>query len=560
MNSLNPLDWTTVEPHYEALKNQELTLENVDAWLQQWSDLSAALRETDAQIYREVSENTADKEADKKFLHWVENIYPQMEVANQALKQKWLALEGYMPSPEIEQFYKRTKSESDLFRDENVPLFTEITKLTNEAEKVVGNIMVEFDGKQLTLPQISQKLESADRDLRERAWKAQMARWQEERDKLNELYLKMRTLRQQVARNAGFDNFREYQWLSYARFDYTPQDAFTFQNAIEHEVVSLATEYYAWLADKLGVDTLRPWDDKADAYGEPLVPFQEVAELEEGCARIFNQVDAELGNYYTTMRDGWLDLESRPNKRAGGYCNSFPLSKRPYIFMNAVPTNRSITTLLHEGGHAFHFMESALAQPLVWNSDGPMEFCEVASMSMELLGAPYLAKSKGGFYDDDAAKRAYAGVLREGFVTFLPYMAVVDAFQHWAYADAPDDVTADQLDAKWTELWDRFMPGVDFSGLDTEKETGWHRKMHIFSAPFYYIEYGLAQLGAIQVWRNSLLDYKKAVEDYRRALSVGYTQSLPELFATAGAKFAFDRETLNELGDLVREQLAELES
>ena len=252
----------------------------------------------------------------------------------------------------------------------------------------------------------------------------------------------------------------------------------------------------------------------------------------------------------------WLDLASRPNKAPGGFCSSFPVSQRPFIFANAVGTQDDVQTLLHEGGHAFHFMES-LWHPFVWNTSGPAEFAEVASMGMELLAAPYLERDRGGFYDEADARRAYAEQL-EHIVRFLPYMAVVDAFQHWVYSAAPENVTAGDLDAKWSELWDRFMPGVDWSGLQAEKETGWHRKLHIFEIPFYYVEYGLAQLGALQVWRNALQNQSRAVADYRAALALGYTRPLPELFAAAGAKFAFDRQTVGDLMRLVTEQLGRL--
>ena len=226
--------------------------------------------------------------------------------------------------------------------------------------------------------------------------------------------------------------------------------------------------------------------------------------------------------------------------------------------MNAVGTHDNLTTLLHEGGHAFHFMESQ-RQPLIWNQDGPMEFCEVASMSMELLSAPYLARDKGGFYSDADARRAYADQLRKT-VLFFPYMAVVDAFQHWVYAEAPEAVTAADMDRRWRELTDRFMPDVNWDGLQNEQETGWHRKGHIFEAPFYYIEYGLAQLGALQVWRNALNDQTQSVAAYRSALALGYTRSLPQLFASAGTRFAFDRQIVGQLMALIQEQLAVLDA
>ena len=587
-SDINPLDWSTVQPHVDALLATELGRDNVESWLQRWGDLTAILHETRSQIYRDVSENTADEEAEKRFLLFVEQIMPQTRIADQALKKKLLAFEDYTPQADGDRpgpmvmMMKRFRTEAVIFREENVLLQSELTKLGNEYEKLVGGMTIEWKGEEETMPQARLHLREEDRATREKAWRLEMARFAEERDKLNELYLQMLLLRRQVAKNAGFDNYRDYRWKEFARFDYTPDDCFTFHDAIEHEVVPRAAQLYAERAEKLGLDPLRPWDTEVDLHGEPLRPFEDAAELEEGCYRIFQRVDPLLAEYFTAMRDGFLDLASRPNKAPGGFCSSFPIRRKPYIFMNAVGTHRDVSTLLHEGGHAFHFMESS-QQPLIWNYGGPMEFNEVASMAMELLSAPYLEKSKGGFYEEADARRAHAEQLR-GIVRFLPYMAVVDAFQHWVYAasshdvaaasshdvaaasshdvaaDAPQDVTAADLDTKWSELWDRFMVGIDHSGLQAEKETGWHRKLHIFSVPFYYIEYGLAQLGALQVWRNALTDQSRAVADYRAALALGDTRPLPELFSAAGATFAFDRETVGDLMTLIFEKLAELEA
>jgi len=555
---INPLDWSTVQPHVDALLATELSRDNAGSWLQRWSDLTAILHESRSQIYRDVSENTADEEAEKRFLLFVEQIMPQARIADQALKKKLLAFEDYTPQADAGMMMKRFRTEASIFREENVPLQSELTKLGNEYEKLVGGMTIEWEGKEETMPQARLHLRDEDRATREKAWRLEMARFGAERDGLNELYLQMLSLRRQAAKNAGFDNYRDYRWKELARFDYTPDDCFTFHDAIEHEVVPRAAQLYAERAEKLGLDPLRPWDTEVDLHGELLRPFEDAAELEEGCYRIFQRVDPLLAEYFTAMRDGFLDLASRPNKAPGGYCSSFPVRRKPYIFMNAVGIHRDVGTLLHEGGHAFHFMESS-RQPLIWNYSGPMEFNEVASMAMELLSAPYLEKSEGGFYGEADARRAHAEQLR-GIVRFLPYMAVVDAFQHWVYADTPQDVTAADLDAKWSELWDRFMVGIDHGGLQAEKETGWHRKLHIFSDPFYYVEYGLAQLGALQVWRNALTDQSKAVADYRAALALGDTRPIPELFSAAGATFAFDRQTVGDLMTLVFEKLAELEA
>jgi oligoendopeptidase F len=555
---IDPLDWRTVRPEVERLLAAELGPGQVDGWLQEWSGLAAVLAESALGIQRAVSENTADREAEARFLRLIEEILPQQRVAEQALRDKLLAVRAYRPSQETASLYRRFAAEADLFRPENVPIETELARLGNDYDKIAGRQAIDWDGTRETMPQAELHLLDPDRDLRERAWRLIMARWQDDRTALNGIYTHMLALRRQTARNAGKPNYRAYSWEARQRFDYTPQDCLAFHDAIECEVVPLARALRGARAARLGLSSLRPWDTEVDPYGAPLYPFANVNELEDGAGRIFGRVDPILAGHFALMRDDWLDLASRPNKAPGGYCEGFPVSGRPYIFMNAAGTHDNVQTLLHEGGHAFHFMESSQNHALVWNHNAPMEFCEVASMGMELLGAPYLERGRGGFYDDPAdARRAYAGHL-EGIVQFLPYMAVVDAFQHWVYTEAPEDVTPDRLDARWRALWDRFMPGIDYEGLEDVKESGWHRKLHIFRFPFYYVEYGLAQLGALQIWRNALRDERAAVTAYRRALAQGYTRSLPELFAAAGARFAFDRAAVGELMQLIGEQLAVL--
>jgi len=553
---LNPLDWSTIQPHVDALLAADLTPASADGWLQQWSDLAAVLYESAAQINREVTENTADEEADKRFQTLVEEIVPRARMADQALRDRLLALRGYTPSADTVELLRRFRAEAGIYRAENVPILSELMKLDNQYEKTIGGLSIDWNGTTETLPQARLHWLSPDREEREKSWRLTMRAFLDQREKLNDLYLRMLDLRRQVARNASLPDFRAYKWQELARFDYTPADCRIFHDAIEHEVVPLARKIYAEQARKLGLTALRPWDVDVDPHGEPLRPFKEVADLEEGIHRMFMQVEPELAAHFAIMRAGFLDLPSRPNKAPGGYCEAFPVTGKPYIFMNAVGTHDDVQTLLHEGGHAFHFMESR-RNPLWWNQNGPMEFCEVASMGMELLAAPYLPADKGGFYSDADARRAYAEKLRE-LVTFLPYMAVVDAFQHWVYVDAPEKVTAADMNARWSELWDRFMQGIDYGGLQAEKETGWHRKQHIFTVPFYYVEYGLAQIGAMQVWRNALKDQRLAVADYRSALALGGTRGLSELFRAAGGTFAFDRRTVGELMALVEDQLGNL--
>ena len=429
--TMNPMDWTTIQPHVDALLAAELTPATADAWLQQWSDLASVLYETQAQINRTVTENTADEEADRQFLVFVAQIMPQARVAEQALRDRLLALQarGYTPDPDTVELLRRFRAEADIYRAENVPILSDLMKLGNQFDKIMGGLSIEWNGVIETIPEARLHWQSRDRVEREKSWRLVMAAYEAQREKLNELYLEMLGQRRQVAQNSGLADFRAYKWQELARFDYTPADCVTFHDAIEHEVVPLAKKIYAEQAEKLGLAALRPWDTDVDPHGEPLRPFKEVADLEAGCDRIFKQVDPALAAHFAVMRDGFLDLPSRANKAPGGYCEAFPVTGKPYIFMNAVGTHDNVQTLLHEGGHAFHYLESR-RNPLWWNQNGPMEFCEVASMGMELLSAPYLASDRGGFYSEADAAHAYTNHLR-GIVTFLPYMAVVDAFQHW---------------------------------------------------------------------------------------------------------------------------------
>ena len=548
-------DWETVAPHFAALASEELTPRSVGGWLLRWSELEKNLAEAGTRASRAKSEDTTDTDAEKAYLHFVQEVIPKWTVSAQALKTKLLAVPGYEPDPEHQQFLRRLRSDADLFRSENVPVQAELQTLANDYDKLTGSMTVTIAGAEVTLPQAETALLGTDRAARESAWRAVQSRWLSSRAPLDDLYLRMLPLRRKLAENAGLPDYRAYMWRAMKRFDYTPADSLAFGAAIEAEIVPLAARLLAARKQKLGVETLRPWDILVDPENRPpLTPFADVAELEEGTARIFSNVDPALGADFAKFRNGFLDLGSRKGKAPGGYCSFFPKTGLPYIFMNAVGTEGDVRTMLHEGGHAFHGLASSATQPLLWNRGAPMEFNEVASMAMELLALPYLERDKGGFYSPADAARARQEQL-ERIVMFLPYMAVVDGFQHWVYSEAPEGVTASDMDTQWGTLWTRFMGGVDWSGLDDERVTGWHRKLHIFTVPFYYVEYGLAQLGALQVWRNALTDQAEAVRRYRSALALGNTRPLPDLYAAAGARLAFDRETVGELARLVESHL-----
>ncbi len=563
--TFDPLDWQAIQPHFDALLAADIKPATARDWLQAWSDLSSVLEEATAQIYREITENTADSEADARFRRLVTEIAPAAARAEQALKQKFLALRDYTPTGETSLLHRRLQTEADLFRDENVSLQSELRLLDKQYDEIIGGLSVTWQDESYAIPQANALLHSADRGTREAVWRLALDAYLGRRQDLNTLFLTMLERRRRLAANAGLADFREYQWRDMARFDYSPADCMTLHGAVADEVVPLATELYRSLADGAGSGAVRAWETSLESpwmttmsrHPAPIAAFESVAVLEETGQAVFNRVDPRFGDDYRAMRDGFLDLEARPNKAPGAYCNSFPVSGKPYIFMSAAGTVANFTTLMHEAGHAFHFAESIRHQSLHWNYNGPMEFCEVASMGMELLSSPYWSREKGGYYSEEDARRALAEELTS-IVFFLPYMAVVDSFQHWLYAEAPAEVDVADIDRIWCELWDRYLPGIDYSGMQAQKETGWHRKGHIFGVPFYYVEYGLAQLGALQVWRNALQDQERAVAQYRSALGLGYTRSLPELFAAAGARFAFDRRTVSDLVSLLRRQLDHL--
>lgn len=553
--------WEQIEPYYQDLLARSLDAATVVAWLSDWTRLEERLFEAYQRLYVAITVDTTDALAQRRYTDFLDKIYPQAQAAAQALKEKLLASRLEVAGFEIP--LRNLRAEAQIFRQANMPLLTEELKLCSEYDRVVGAQVVTWDGEEVTLPQLEPIYEEHDRSRRERAWQLAMGRWLEDRQAISQLWVQLSDLRSQIAANAGMPDYRAYRWLQLLRFDYTPQDCALFHDAIEEVVVPAVRRLNEKRRHALGVETLRPWDLNVTMHAlPPLRPFQHVAELVEGVAAIFARVDPQLRAYFEVMRlDGLLDLDNRKGKAPGGYCTAFPVAHRPFIFMNAVGIHDDVQTLLHEGGHAFHVFETSHL-PYLQQTQVGMEFAEVASMAMELLAGPYLADegrdSAAGFYTPQQAAQARLEKL-EADLRFWPYMAVVDAFQHWAYENPAAARQAGQCDARWLELWQRFMPGVDWSGLEDELVSGWQRKLHIIQSPFYYIEYGLAQLGAYQVWRNARSDQAAAVAAYRRALALGGTVSLPELYAAAGARFAFDADTLRQAVELAEQTLAELE-
>jgi oligoendopeptidase F len=550
--------WDQIEPFFQELEACRLDTDHLEAWLLDWTRLANLIQEAYARFYVATTVNTDDAGAEKHFQAFLDDILPPARASEQKLKEKLLQ-SGLKPAG-FEIQLRNMQTEADLFRKENLPLLSEEQKLDTRYDRIIGAQTVSWEGKELTLLQLVPLLQDTDRERREHAWRLGAERQLADRKAINDLWAELLAVRLKIAANAGMPDYRAYRWREMLRFDYNPQDCLAFHEAIEAVVVPAAERIYEKRRRQLGVERLRPWDLDVDPLGRPpLRPFQSIDELKARAQRIFNQVDAQFGAYFQIMRqESLLDLDNRISKAPGGYCIDYPVAKRPFIFANSVGLHNDVQTLLHEGGHAFHNFESSHL-PYNQQLQVPSEFAEVASMGMELLAAPYLGKSQGGFYTEVDAARARIEHL-ETSICFWPYMAVVDAFQHWVYQHPQQAIHPDQCDAQWGSLWLRFMRGQDWSGLDAEMTTGWHRKLHIHQIPFYYVEYGLAQMGAMQIWRNALQDQSAAVKAYRQALSLGSTVAIPELYRTAGAKFAFDAQTLGEVVHLAEETIQRLEA
>ena len=548
--------WADIEPYFRELAERPLDEENVEQWLADWSDLESLVSEAGSLAYFAYSCNTADPAAETAQLRHDSEIGPKAQQARSRLQERLIEL-GYT-RPGLQTVLERFRNQIELFRDENVPVNSELSKLETEWAKVIGAMTVEWNGETKTPPQLLPYLESSDRDERERAFKLRAQAYMEQRDVLARIFDQMLDLRQQLGKNAGFDNYRDFIHREKNRFDYTPQDCYRFHDAVEEVMRPVCARILQRRQEGLGVDALRPWDLNVDPSGRPaLKPFADDRELIERTSVVVGHLDEDFRGYINKMAAaGLLDLDNRKGKAPGGYSTSLNYRKMPLIFMNAVGIDDDVRTLIHESGHAFHSFEASRL-PLLFQRHPGHEMAEVASMSMELLSSPYISKESGGYYSEEDARRSNRIAL-EGVILFFPHCASVDAFQQWIYTEA-DGRDADARDQKWLELRRRFEADVvDWSGLDRERIARWYQQPHFFGNPFYYIEYGIAQLGALQVWRNSLKDRTGAVRDYRSALALGATERLPDLYAAAGARLIFDAKGMQELADLVEEHLADL--
>ena len=543
--------WDDVAPYFDDLAARPLDPSTIEAWLAEWSRLEELVTEAASRAMIAYTIDTSDREKEADHLRFSTEVLPKMEERSVDLARR--LVESGHSTPELATTLARFRTQIEIFRDENVPIFAELEEHSARYQRITGSIMVKWEGVELPLPHLQPYLKSPDRAVRERAFRAASLPYIERRDELATLFDRMYQLRMRAARNAGFANFRDYIFPAKFRFDYTPADCERFHEAIEQTATPAVERVMEARRKRLGLDVLRPWDLAVDPYREkPLRPFTDASELVGKAQPVFERIDPLLGREFQTMIDeGLLDLESRKGKAPGGYCETLHFSGRPFIFMNAVGLVEDVMTLLHEAGHAFHAF-AAHRLPLIWQRHPGSEAAELASMSMELLATPHLTQPAGYFTAQDA-RSAWLEHLEDVLLS-LVHIASVDAFQTWIYTSGQGD-NADARDAAWLRIRSRFERGVDWSGLQQERVARWHRQLHIFMYPFYYIEYGIAQLGAVQVWRNSLEDPVRAVARYREALSLGAVQTLPEIYRTAGARLNFDVDSIAELVQLVERHI-----
>jgi oligoendopeptidase F len=550
-------DWARIAPLFDQLEARVqacATAADLERWLLDWGELSAAIDEESSKRYIAMTCHTDNADAEKAYLHFVENVEPQLKPRQFKLAQIYVSnpLRAQLPKDRYQVFDRDTQVHVEVFRAENIPLETEEARLSQQYQKLSGSLTVQFRGEEKTLVQMGRYLEEPDRALRQEAWELVANRRLQEAEKFEEIFEQLVKLREQIARNAGYGNYRDYAFRKLGRFDYTPEDCEKFHAAVEAEVMPMVAELQAERRRQLGVETVCPWDLAVDPLNRPpLQPFDQVDQMVSRTQEVFARLDGDLAAGFQRMQElRLLDLANRKGKAPGGYQSTLAEARVPFIFMNAVGLQRDVETILHESGHAFHALATRDEDLYAYRS-APIEFCEVASMSMELLGNEFLER----FYAVPEANRARRTHL-EGIVNILPRIATVDAFQHWIYTH-PGHTRAERS-AAWLALMARFGGEVDWRGHEAVRANLWHRQLHIFIHAFYYIEYGIAQLGALQVWANSKRDKAKALNDYKRSLELGGSRPLPELFAAAGCKFEFSRQTMAPLVKLVRDELAKL--
>lgn len=554
---LDVSNWKNVEPYARELTERSInSVEELEAWLFDRAHVVNLLDEFHANTFTSSNRDTADVSAKEALESYTTNIEPKLRELKQIFNKKLLdcPYSDELRQERYEVLLRNVKCDTKIYSEDNLDLFPKDEELRQEYFKIRGSMTVDYEGEELPLPVLQKKLEETDRSLRERVWHMARKREHEDAEKLEKLYSEMVPLRHKVALNAGCANYVEYAFKDKKRFDYTPEDCLQFHESVEKHLTPLVRSFSNEKADKLGLDSLRPWDMLVNKDSrEPLKPFRTTEELIEKSSKVFNSLDPQLGAFFDSMREGdCLDLDSRKNKALIGYLWMRKVSGKPFIFMNAAGADGDLRTLNHESGHAFHSL-LCNDDPIYEYTDYPAEFGEVASMAMELLVGPHLHP----FYSAEEMYRTRLTHLK-GSLKMIIMICKVDALQHWAYT-RPDATTEDRHEA-WMHLQERFDFGYDISGLDSFMRKSWLYTNHPFTYPMYMIEYAIAQLGAYQIWLLSLDDPDRALSGYKEALKLGGSRPLPELFEAAGIKFDFSPDFVKSLADRIKIEMDKMES
>jgi len=551
-------EWADLNRVFGELGERSLGSEAaLEKWLLDEAELDAYLYEQRTIRYFNSTRQTDNLEYAKAYEQYTELLEPKVKLAGFELLKRYASSQfrGRLPTRVYGLEDRRRRSAVSIFREENVDLEKEDSTLSQKYYRITGAMTVSFRGEERTLQQMSKFFEVPDRGVREEAWRLTTQRALGNREALDSIYSEMVALRDRIARNAGFDNFRDYTFVKKDRFDYTPHDCEIFHQAVEEAIVPLSRDIDRRRSERMGVDVLRPWDLQVDPAGrEAMRPFDQVPALVSGAGKVISKVDTELSSYFQRMVDlQLLDLDSRKGKAPGGYQEELAEVRLPLIFMNAVGKDDDVRTLLHECGHSFHtfLMRKAMLPFFNGGANMPNEFSEVASMSMEIISGEHY---EGAFYDREDAKRSNWKEAVDN-VKLFAWVATIDAFQHWVYTH-PQHTEEERANA-WVATFNRFCGLESYEGLESSRAYRWHRQLHIFEVPFYYIEYGIALTGALGVWSRYRKDPKDAIEAYKSALTLGCARPLPELFEAAGVEWGFGPTALRRLAGELRSAVKE---
>ena len=547
-------DWQNLEPYFKDLLERNIdSKERMEKWLHNLSELEAVVSEDACWRQIKMTCDTEDKTLEEAFNFYCIELQPNIQPYADALNKKLVnhPLTKELDTKQYFTYLRSIRKNIELFREENIPLQSELAVMQQQFGVISAKMTVTINGEEYTLQQAAKFFHHSDRNLREEAYRKIQERRLQDTEPLNNLYSNLLEKRNKEAQNAGFENYRDYRFKELGRFDYTKQDCFDFHEAVKQHVMPLVNMIYQKKKEKLGLDNLRPWDLEAEPAGTTaLQPFTTGKELIDLSIECFSKLRPFFGDCLAKMNSiKHLDLESRMGKAPGGYNCPLAESGAPFIFMNAAGQMQDLITMVHEGGHAIH---SFLAHPLPLTGfkEYPMEIAEVASMSMELFSMEHWEVF---FSDAEQLKRAREYQL-ERVITIFPWIAIVDKFQHWIY-EHPVHSNQERI-TEWNKILTEFSDTVvDYSGLENFRSNLWQKQLHLFEVPFYYIEYGIAQLGAIGMWKQFKLNKEEALNNYCNALSLGGTKTLPQLFETAGLKFDFSPNTIKELMDFVKQEM-----